>query len=248
VVSELLTTGAAEARAAFPDWRFAPNIGAHPHVYETENRAIDRAGHLLDAMRRLAPWEAKTIVDLGCGTGYWLPRYAERARRVIGVEPDPRLRAAAVRRARSLATAEVMAGSAEHLPLPANAADVVHARFAYFFAPGCDAGLAEVLRVLRPGGTLVAVDNDLHCGDLGELLGAAATRSPREISAAADQWWRARGATRLQVRTQLRFARRADLEAVLRIEVPDRVSAGWLAANPGTTSVSCGYLLYALTA
>ena len=33
-----------------------------------------------------------------------------------------------------------------------HSADVVHARFAYFFPPGTDAGLAEVLRILRPGG------------------------------------------------------------------------------------------------
>ena len=55
---------------------------------------------------------------------------------------------------------EVVAASAEHLGLPSCSADVVHARFAYFFPPGGDAGLTEVLRVMRPGGGLVAVDND----------------------------------------------------------------------------------------
>jgi SAM-dependent methyltransferase len=74
---------------AFPDYRFAPNIGGHPDVYEIENRALDRAGHVLDAMRALAPWAGKTIVDLGCGTGFWLAKYAGQAARVIGIEPDP---------------------------------------------------------------------------------------------------------------------------------------------------------------
>ena len=60
--------------AAFPDWRYAPNITGHPRVYETENRALDQAGHVLDALWRLAPWAGKTVVDLGCGTGYWLAR------------------------------------------------------------------------------------------------------------------------------------------------------------------------------
>ena len=77
----------------FPDYRFAPNIGGHPDVYEIENRALDRAGHVLDAMRALAPWAGKTIVDLGCGTGFWLPGYAGQAARVIGIEPDPAVRA-----------------------------------------------------------------------------------------------------------------------------------------------------------
>jgi SAM-dependent methyltransferase len=79
------------ARAEFPDWRFAPNIGKHPASYELENEAIDRAGHVLAAMRGLAPWAGQTLVDLGCGTGYWLPRYAADAARVIGIEPDPAL-------------------------------------------------------------------------------------------------------------------------------------------------------------
>jgi len=82
----------AAARAAFPDWVFAPNIGGHPDIYETENRAIDPAGHVLAAMRRLAPWEGRTLVDLGCGTGFWLTGYARDAARVIGIEPDPALR------------------------------------------------------------------------------------------------------------------------------------------------------------
>lgn len=140
------------AVASFPDFRFAPNIGGHPDAYELENRAIDQAGHVLTAMRAVAPWAGKTLVDLGCGTGYWLPGYAAEAARVIGIGPDSSLRAVAALAAGRLPGTEVLAGSAEHLPLPAASADVVHARFAYFFPPGTDAGLTEVLRVLRPGG------------------------------------------------------------------------------------------------
>ena len=42
----------ATARAAFPDWRFAPNQGGNPDVYEIENRGIDPDGHVLAATRR----------------------------------------------------------------------------------------------------------------------------------------------------------------------------------------------------
>ena len=106
-------TDADQTRAAFPDWRFAPNIGGHPDVYELENQALGRAGHVLQAMRRLAPWAGKTIVDLGCGTGFWLARYAAEASEVIGVEPDPAVRARAQRAAAGLPHTEVLAGSAE---------------------------------------------------------------------------------------------------------------------------------------
>ncbi len=125
----------AAARAAFPDWRFAPNIGGRPDIYEIENRGIDPGGHVLAAMRRLAPWEGRTVLDLGCGTGFWLPGYASDGARVIGVEPDPALRARAAARIRDRPGVEVLPGSAEHLPLADRSVDVAHARFAYFLAP-----------------------------------------------------------------------------------------------------------------
>ncbi len=236
------------ARSEYPDWRFAPNIGGHPDSYELENQAVDRAGHVLAALRAIAPWAGRTVVDLGCGTGYWLGHYAGEAARVIGVEPDPALRRAARQAAAALAVTDVLAGSAEHLPLADRCADVVHARFAYFFPPGADTGLAEVLRVLRPGGRLVVVDNDYRWGAFARLLAATATRPPLQTAADVDAWWRSRGAARHEVRSELRFARRADLEAVLHIELPAAVARDWLRGHPAATGLSYGYVLFAVTA
>jgi SAM-dependent methyltransferase len=237
----------AAARAEFPDWVFAPNIGGHPDIYETENRGIDPEGHVLAAMRRLAPWDGRTVVDLGCGTGFWLAGYARDAARVIGIEPDPVLRARAAARVQGLAAAEVIPGSAEHLPLADRSVDVVHARFAYFLGVGGDPGLAEVLRVLAPGGSLVVVDNDYRWGQFAEILAAAAKTAPQRSAGAVDAWWRDRGATRHEVRTRWRFASRADLEAVLGIEVPAAAARAWLARHPTATSLSCGYVLFTVT-
>jgi SAM-dependent methyltransferase len=250
------TADDAAARAAFPDWRFAPNIGGRPDVYEIENRALDPSGHLLAAMRRLAPWDGRRLVDLGCGTGFWLPGYAGDAARVIGVEPDPALRARAADRIRDLPRAEVIPGSAERLPLPDRSVDVVHARFAYFLSPGIvagaggapgDAGLAEVMRVLAPGGTLIVVDNDYRWGEFAGLLAAGSKVPPQRLADGIDAWWRERGATRHEVRSQWSFARRADLAAVLDIEVPATVARAWLARHPTATGLSCGYVLFAVT-
>jgi SAM-dependent methyltransferase len=230
----------------FPDWRFAPNIGEHPASYELENEALDRAGHVLAAMRAVAPWAGRTVIDLGCGTGYWLRRYAAEAGQVLGIEPDPALRTVAARAAAGLPNAEVLAGSAEHIPLPDASADVVHARFAYFFPPGTDAGLKEVLRVLRPGGCLVAVDNDYRWGEFARLLSASAVRPPLETAAAVDAWWRDRGGARHEVRSELRFASRADLAAVLQIEFPAAVAEAWLRRHPAATGLSYGYVLFSV--
>jgi SAM-dependent methyltransferase len=236
----------AAARTVFPDWRFAPNIGGHPDVYEIENRGIDPDGHVLAAMGRLAPWNGRTVLDLGCGTGFWLPGYARQASRVIGVEPDPVLRAKAAARTSDLPNVEVLPGSAEHLPLADRSVDVAHARFAYFLDPGGDAGLAEVMRVLTPGGSLVVVDNDYRWGQFAALLAAGSKKPPQQTADAIDAWWRQRGATRHEVRSQWRFANRADLAAVLNIEVPATVARAWLERNPAATGLSYGYVLFAV--
>jgi SAM-dependent methyltransferase len=275
----------AAARGAFTDWRYAPNIGGHPDVYEVENRGIDPGGNVLAALHRLAPWDGRTLVDLGCGTGFWLPGYARDAARVIGVEPDPALRARAAARIRDLPGAEVIPGSAERLPLADRSVDVAHARFAYFLSPGIvgagktgrtpgtagagkaggtpgivdtdradeapgDAGLAEVMRVLVPGGSLVVIDNDYRWGEFAGLLAASAKVPPQRLAADIDAWWRDRGASRHEVRSQWRFRSREDLAAVLNIEVPAATARAWLARHPAATGamgLTCGYVLFAVT-
>ena len=152
-----------------------------------------------------------------------------------------------------------MPGSAEHLPLADRSVDAVHARFAYFLDPGvetgsgrgrardADAGLAEVMRVLRPGGSLVVIDSDYGWGQFAGLLAAASPRPPQETASAIDSWWRKRGARRHEVRSRWRFADRADLAAVLNIEVPAGVARAWLARHPGASGLSYGYVLFAVT-
>jgi SAM-dependent methyltransferase len=231
---------------SFPDFRSAPNQGGRPDLYELENRAVDPDGLVLEEMRRLAPWAGRTLVDLGCGSGYWLPGYAAEASEVIGVEPDPALLEAARARDRR---ARVLAGSAEHIPLADASVDVVHARFAYFWPPRCQAGLTEVLRVLRPGGMLVVVDNDHRAGEFAGLLGAAAGpwRSAAQGRAdVTDAWWAARGAVRAEVMSRWGFGSRGDFAAVLGLEFPAEVAGSWLADHPGARGLSYGYVLFAV--
>ena len=241
------TTPGPTARATFPDWRFAPNIGGHPDIYEIENRALDPGGHVLAAMRRLAPWDGRTLVDLGCGTGFWLPGYARDAARVIGVEPDPALRARAAARIRGLPDGEVLPGSAEHLPLADRSVDVVHARFAYFLAPGSpepgaggDAGLAEVCGCWRPGGSLIVVDNDYRWGEFAGLLAAASPQPPQHTaddrrqlvaaSAAPPGTRSGRSGSSPAARTSPRCWTSRSRPAVAR---------AWLARHPAATGLSC---------
>lgn len=217
-----------------PDFVPAPNIGRHPQVYERENEAIARDGRLDAALARIAPWRGRRLLDIGCGTGFWLGRYAETAATVVGVEPDPRLLERA--RARDLPpSVQLRHGSAEHLPLDDASIDVAHARFAYFFGAGAEAGLAEVRRVLAPGGVFVAMDNDWSGGDFADLLrdavGGNASHDPTAIAA----WWAQQGAERHVAEAGWSARSPTELERILRIEFPadtvDRFVARHTAAS-----------------
>ena len=226
---------------SYSDFSPAPNQGGRPDLYEVENRAMDPGHLVLDAMAELAPWAGKVLLDLGCGSGYWLPGYAGQAVAVIGVSPDPVLVALAALRDPRV---RVLSGSAEHVPLPDGSVDVVHARFAYFWPPSCAAGLAEVLRVLRPGGSLVVVDNDQRHGEFAELLRAAAYTALGQADI-TDAWWTARGAVRTEVLSSWEFGSRSDFEDVLRMEFP-QVADPWLAGHPDARGLSYGYVLFAV--
>ncbi|WP_238385250.1 class I SAM-dependent methyltransferase [Nesterenkonia muleiensis] len=223
----------------------AANQGADPGLYELENQALDPEGILWTELEKAAPWEDRTLVDLGCGSGFWLPKY-HSAHQLIGVEPDESLLPLA--RART-SQAEVRHGSAEHLPLEAESVDVVHARFAYFFPSrhlDPTPGLNEVARVLRPGGRLVVIDNDGLHGEFAQLLGASAPAQRQGHGDYSTRWWAQRGATTTEVMSSWRFTSRDDLEAVLRLEFGE-VADPWLAANPQAVGLSYGYLLHTWT-
>ncbi|MCC9205053.1 class I SAM-dependent methyltransferase [Arthrobacter sp. zg-Y769] len=234
--------GTAAPEDFFPAW----NQGAHPELYEVENEALDREGVVWAELVRLAPWAGRTLLDLGCGTGFWLPRYAELARAVVGVEPDPELLAAA--RARP-GGAEVLHGSAEHLPLPDASVDVVHARFAYFFPSphaDCTAGLEEVLRVLRPGGSLVVVDNDQHNGEFAALLRAANASAHQGEAEYINAWWAEKGASTTFVMSSWTFDKPQDLADVISMEFPNGTADEWLSQDPKRVRLSYGYALHHL--
>ena len=170
------------------------------------------------------------MLDIGCGTGFHLPRFAETASRVIGVEPHPPLAALARRRTRRLANVSVVHGQAEDLPVPDASVDVVHARWAYFFGPGSEPGLAELDRVVRRGGTAVVIDNDPTSSTFG---GWFRDGFPDVDPQAVQAFWTSRGWRRTPVTSAWRFEHREDLEAVVRIELPPAAAERALAEHEG---------------
>jgi ubiquinone/menaquinone biosynthesis C-methylase UbiE len=229
---------------SLPGVHAAPNIQKNPDIYEIENGAADPDRLIETAMETIAPWEGKVVLDLGAGTGFHIARFHDLAAHVIAVEPhDPsRLRAMDRVAALGLTRTSLMTGSAEQILLPDQCVDIVHARFAYFFAPDCEPGLREISRILRPGGTAFIIDNDLRTGTFASWVRLSpwlGETTPDEV----EHFWASHGFTLHRIASEWRFKNRADLEAVVRIEFPDELATQILREHQGIT-VEYHYCLY----
>ena len=102
------------------------------------------------------------VLEVGCGTGHWLEILQSLPGiRLAGLDFSPGMLAQARRR---LAGLDLVQGTAERLPLPAESFDRVFCINALHHFPDKPAFLAEARRILRSGGKLLSVGLDPHRG------------------------------------------------------------------------------------
>jgi ubiquinone/menaquinone biosynthesis C-methylase UbiE len=97
------------------------------------------------------------VLDVGCGTGAVLRRLAAclPTARLVGVDPAPRMLAEARKR---LDGVRLEQAAAERLPFADASFDLVVSAMSFDHWADQELGLAECVRVLRPGGRLVLAD------------------------------------------------------------------------------------------
>ena len=95
------------------------------------------------------------MLDVGCGTGVVALTAARRGAAVTGLDLTPELVARAKENS-AVAGLDIAwhQGDAEALPFPDGAFDIVVSQFGHMFAPRPEVAIREMLRVLRPGGTI----------------------------------------------------------------------------------------------
>lgn len=95
------------------------------------------------------------LLDVGCGTGVVAVTAARAGARVTGLDLTPALLERARQNAATAgADIEWHEGDAEQLPFAEASFDVVLSQFGHIFAPRPEIAVSEMLRVLRPGGTI----------------------------------------------------------------------------------------------
>jgi ubiquinone/menaquinone biosynthesis C-methylase UbiE len=132
------------------DPRLALSFGRVAELYDRVRP--DYSQQALDhAQEALGLGSDACVVDLAAGTGRLTEALARRFGRVVAVEPDNAMRSLNP-------AAEVLAGTAESIPLPSASTDAVFVGEAFHWFDAARA-VPEIARVLRPGGGVVLLSN-----------------------------------------------------------------------------------------
>lgn len=115
---------------------------------------------LLPFRRRVIGAAEGKVLEIGIGSGINLPLYSPPVRSVIGVEPSPELLRMARRRATAATVpVEILQASAETLPFDDCSVDTVVMTWTLCTIADAPQALAEMRRVLKPGGALLFVEH-----------------------------------------------------------------------------------------
>jgi ubiquinone/menaquinone biosynthesis C-methylase UbiE len=140
------------------DASFSTPAGGHAAVYDAVMWPFERAA--IGAWRRRLAGEASgRVLEIGTGTGAQFAWYAPGTE-VTAIEPDAGMLERARRRAtRAAARVTVVEGRAEALPFANEGFDVAVSAFALCTVTDPAAALAELRRVLVPGGRLLMLEH-----------------------------------------------------------------------------------------
>ena len=129
-----------------------------PHI---TNLAMRNRENLPYRRRVISAAEGR-VLEVGIGSGLNLPFYPAGVDEIVGLEPSPKLAEMTRRAARDTALhVSLIEGSAEAIPLDSASVDTVVTTWTLCSIPKAGQALAEMRRVLRPGGQLLFVEHGL---------------------------------------------------------------------------------------
>ena len=132
-----------------------------------QRRVLPHLLHFAMRQKTLVPFRTRVIgaaegrvLEIGAGSGLNLPLYGPAVRSVFALDPSAELLAMAHQHA-ALASVpvEFLQASAEVLPVDTNSIDTVVTTWTLCTIPDAQRALAEMRRVLRPGGSLLFVEH-----------------------------------------------------------------------------------------
>jgi arsenite methyltransferase len=128
-------------------------------TYATPDVVAQRA----QVLALLAPQPGERVLDIGSGPGYLAVSLADAVGptgTVRGLDPSPAMNAVARSRSASRPWIQIDDGDAADLPYPDASFDLAVSTQVYEYVPDLSRALAELRRVLRPGGRALILDTD----------------------------------------------------------------------------------------
>lgn len=158
--------------AAYRKYKYSGDVSRLDwHSFESRRQCV----------ARLLPERAATVLDLGCGSGTYLPLLASRCDRLLAQDFSGAMIDEARKACADLACM-YMIGDAAAIPLEADSVDLVNCIGVLEYLPAPGRCLAEVCRVLRPGGALVvSVPNARSLWRLAERCTGPVLRRLRRV-------------------------------------------------------------------
>jgi len=176
------------------------NLRARQSLYEE----VEGPNALEVLWQTLVEWKPRLVLEVGGGPGELAQRMQQELGATVAfVDSSPRM--VELARARGV---DAQVGDVQDLPFEDGIFDTVVAAWMLYHVPDLNRGLAEVARVLKPGGALIAVTNSVH--HLSEL---------RDLVAAPDMWADAFSRENGESRLGRHFAHidRFDMETVVTV-------------------------------
>lgn len=135
------------------------------------------------AFDAVAEVEPRRFLEVGCGTGWFAARVGhEIGAAVVALDQSERM--VELARAEGL---DAHVGDVQELPFADGEFDCAAANWMLYHVSDLDRGLAELARVLSPGGRLVAITNGKdHLLELWHAVGAEEQRVGRDLSFDAE--------------------------------------------------------------
>jgi SAM-dependent methyltransferase len=127
------------------DWNFRPVVG---NVIRLRYEMLQKI---------LSNRHFPSVLEIGYGSGVFMPHLARQSDRLYGIDPHPRSREVTEVLQRFGVSAELVTGSATRMPYPDQSFDLVLAASAMEFIDDLPQACREIQRVLRPAGVLAVV-------------------------------------------------------------------------------------------